>query len=67
MIEIILALLLAACPGCKHNGHFHNHHPNQGQVTMMSDDDTDDGGGGTGGETGHIPPPPPPPPPPPRP
>lgn len=61
MLEILLALLLATCPACKHIGPNHNH--NQGQITTMSDDDTDEGGG----ETGHTPPPPPPPPPPPRP
>ncbi|MGE9314240.1 hypothetical protein ACLOAU_21475 [Niabella sp. CJ426] len=54
MIEIILSLLLALCPGCNHIGNFHTH--NNGQVTTMGDE---------GGEAGHVPNQPPPPPPPP--
>lgn len=64
MLEFILALLLATCPACNHNGHIHNHIPNNGQVTTMGDETEDDGGEGGGGESGHTPPPPPPPPPP---
>ncbi|MCH5718548.1 hypothetical protein [Niabella hibiscisoli] len=56
MLEIILALLLATCPACNHNGHIHNHVPNNGQVSTMGDE-TDDGGEGS--HAPNYPPPPP--------